>query len=148
MVGVTFALLAVLIVLFNNTQFGRQVRALASNREAARMQGVRVDKMSLLTFGVASVLSGIGGMLIAPNKSLTTELGFAPMLTAFAAAVLGGFDSLVGVAAAALMLGLAQEFGSGYISPDFTAAYPMIVMLAVIALRPQGLFRGTSGRRL
>ena len=55
---------------------------------------------------------------------------------------------VVGVAAAALLLGLAQEFGSGYIDPAYTSAYPMIVMLAVIALRPSGLFKGSSGRRL
>ncbi len=147
-VVVTAVLLVALVLLFNRTQFGRQVRALASNREAARMQGVRVDRMSLLTFGVAAMLSGVGGMLIAPNRALTTELGFGPMLTAFAAAVLGGFDSLVGVAAAAMLLGLSQEFGSGYISPAYTSAYPMVVMLAVIALRPAGLFKGSSGRRL
>lgn len=148
MVVVTVVLLVALVLMFSRTQFGRQVRALASNREAARMQGVRVDRMSMLTFGVAAVLSGVGGMLIAPGRNLTTDLGFGPMLTAFAAAVLGGFDSLIGVAVASLILGLAQELGTGYISPRYTAAYPMIVMLAVIALRPRGLFKGTSGRRL
>jgi branched-chain amino acid transport system permease protein len=148
MVAVTAVFLALLVWLFNRTSFGRQVRALAVDREAAQLQGIRVNRMSMLAFGLSAALSALGGVLIAPRGALTLTLGFTPMLNAFAAAILGGFGSLTGVAAAAMLLGLAEQLGGAYIDPGFKEVYPFVLMLLVIALRPQGLFAPAYGRRL
>src|SRR5699024_8973776 len=83
-----------MIVLFHFTPFGRQVRALASDRMAAELQGVRTRRMSMLSFGIAGALAGLAGLLIAPGSAVTPELGFNPMLFAFAAAILGGFGRI------------------------------------------------------
>jgi branched-chain amino acid transport system permease protein len=145
---VTAICVALMMLLFSRTQFGRQVRALASDRVTAQLQGIRTTWMSMLTFGMSASLSAIAGILIAPTRSVTTQLGFSVMLYAFAAAILGGMGSLTGVVVAAVGLGLVQQLGSGYINADYASIYPFVLMLAVIAIRPQGLFGSDSRARL
>lgn len=145
---VTAVCVAVVGWVFVRTQFGRQVRALASDRMAAQLQGIRVNRMSMLTFGVSASLSALAGVLIAPTRSVTIDLGFGPMLYAFAAAILGGMGSIGGVVIGALAIGLVQQLGGGYLSHEYADIYPFVLMLAIIAIRPKGLFGSRAGARL
>ncbi len=147
-IGVTAVCVVGMSLLFSHTQFGRQVRALASDRMAAQLQGIRVSRMSMLTFGLSGALSALAGVLIAPTRAVTIDFGFSPMLYAFAAAILGGMGSIGGVVVGAVAIGLVQQLGGGYLSPDYAEIYPFVLMLAVIALRPQGLFGSEAGARL
>jgi len=147
-IGVTAVCVAAVWLLFHRTQFGRQVRALAADRITAQMQGIRVARMSMLTFGLAGGLSALAGVLIAPTRAVSIDLGFGPMLYAFAASILGGMGSIGGVVVGALAIGLVQQLGGGYISPDYAEVYPFVLMLLVIALRPQGVFGSEAGARL
>jgi branched-chain amino acid transport system permease protein len=135
-------------LLFNKTQFGRQVRALAADRNTARLQGISVNRLSLIAFALASAMAGFAGALLGPVTTLSPDLGFTPMLFAFGAAIIGGFGSLTGVAVGSLILGLLQQYGGGYISSSNSDAFPFLAILVVIALRPEGLFRGASRVRL
>ena len=147
-IGVTAVCVAAVWLLFHRTQFGRQVRALAADRMAAQMQGIRVARMSMLTFGLAGGLSALAGVLIAPTRAVSIDLGFGPMLYAFAASILGGMGSIGGLVVGALAIGLVQQLGGGYLSPDYAEVYPFVLMLLVIALRPQGVFGSEAGARL
>jgi branched-chain amino acid transport system permease protein len=147
-IGVTAVCVVAMALLFSRTAFGRQVRALATDRMAAQLQGVRVARMSMLTFGLSAGLSALAGVLIAPTRAVTIDFGFSPMLYAFAAAILGGMGSIGGVVIGAVAIGLVQQLGGGYLSPDYAEIYPFVLMLAVIALRPQGLFGNEAGARL
>lgn len=147
-VAVTAVCVAAVGWLFTRTQFGRQVRALASDRMAAQLQGIRVNRMSMLTFGVSASLSALAGVLIAPTRSVTVDLGFGPMLYAFAAAILGGMGSIRGVVVGALAIGLVQQLGGGYVSHEYAEIYPFLLMLGMIAVRPTGLFGSHAGARL
>jgi branched-chain amino acid transport system permease protein len=147
-VGVTAACIVAMILVFALTQFGRQLRALAVDRVTAQLQGIRVVRMSMLAFGLSAALSGLAGVLIGPTRQITITLGFGPMLYAFAAAILGSMGRLGGVAIGALALGLVQQLGAGYLSPDYAEIYPFVLMLAVIAVRPQGLLGSETGARL
>lgn len=147
-VGATAACVVALILAFSVTQFGRQLRALAADRVTAQMQGIRVVRMSMLTFGLSAALSGLAGVLIGPTRQITIDLGFGPMLYAFAAAILGSMGRLGGVVVGALAIGLVQQLGAGYMSPEYADIYPFVLMLAVIAVRPQGLFGSETGARL
>lgn len=147
-VAVAGATVAVMILVFSRTAFGRQVRALAVDREAAVLQGIRVSRLSMLTFGLSAALSGMAGLLIAPTQSVTPDLGFSPMLFAFAAAILGGFGRLGGVVVGALAIGLVHQFGGEYLGDQFRDLYPFVLMLGMIALRPQGLFGDEVGQRV
>ncbi len=148
LVAVAAAAIAAVIAVFTRTAVGRRVRALATDRMAARLQGVRVARTSMVAFGASAALSGLAGLLLAPRVALTLNLGFAPMLTAFFAAILGGFGRLGGVVAGALVLAMAEHLGAGYLSPAYAEVYPFLLMLAVIAVRPGGLFGSELRARL
>jgi branched-chain amino acid transport system permease protein len=147
-IAVTIVLVAALGYLFNHTQFGRQVRALAADRNTARLQGIAVNRLSIITFALSSAMAGIAGALLAPFTALTPDLGFTPMLFAFGAAIIGGFGRLTGVVAGSLILGLLEQLGGGYLNGNVREAYPFVAILVVIALRPEGLFGGESRVRL
>jgi len=146
---VTVLVVVVMVWLFNKTQFGRQVRAVADDTETARLQGVAVNRMSMMAFGLATALAGLAGVLIGPSQAVDLNLGFGVMLGGFAAAVLGGFGSLGGVVIGGFMIGIAEQLVGGYCARDYKSAYPFVLMILVIAFRPQGLFsRGGAHERL
>lgn len=146
-VAVGLAAVAGLIYVFHRTQSGRQVRTLAADREVAQLLGIRVRGLSMMAFGVSAALSALAGVLIAPQAPVTITFGFSVMLGSFAAAVLGGFGSFGGVVGAAMLLGIANQTLGGYVFRDYKDAYPFILMVLVIAIRPTGLFsRGTDAR--
>lgn len=134
--------------LLQRTSFGRQVRALATDRDTAKLQGIRVDLLSLVAFALAAALAALAGVLVAPTQQLTPTFGFGPMLFAFAAAILGGFGRVTGVAVAAIMLGVLQQWATGYIDPGWREIYPFILMLAILAIKPKGLFAEEVGQRV
>jgi branched-chain amino acid transport system permease protein len=137
-----------LYYLFHGTSFGRQVRALAADRETAQLQGIRVRRMSLIAFGLSAALAALAGILIAPLTSVDLSLGFNIMLIAFAAAIVGGFGNLTGVIVGSLIIGLVQQLVGGYVFQTFSAALPFVVMLVIIVLRPTGLFSEEARGRL
>jgi branched-chain amino acid transport system permease protein len=144
---VTLVVVVVMIWLFNYTQFGRQVRAVADDTETARLQGVAVNRMSMVAFGLATALAGLAGVLIGPTQAVDLNLGFGVMLGGFSAAILGGFGSLGGVVVGGFMIGLTEQLLGGYCARDYKSAYPFVLMILVIAFRPEGLFsRGAHGR--
>jgi len=151
---VTAIVVVALMLLFSRTSFGRQVRAIAADRETARMYGVRASRLSMVSFGIASVLAGLAGLLIGPLQGFNITVGFTYMLLGFAAVTLGGFTSIPGIVAGGLMIGLTDHlFGEqmlpmvvGHWTQRFTSGLPYLLMIVVIAVRPQGLFGRIGGR--
>jgi branched-chain amino acid transport system permease protein len=158
---VTAIVVLAVMALFARTSFGRQVRAIAADRETARLYGVKASRMSMLSFGISAFLAGLAGIMIGPLGSFDLTLGFTYMLLGFAAAVLGGFGSLGGTVLGAVMIGLSEELFGGQMLPllvetlggdpadalHYRSIFPFVLMLIVIAIRPQGLF-GRAGKRL
>lgn len=147
-VAVTAIVAVLMIWLFNRTQFGRQVRAVATDTMTARLCGIPVRRLSMLAWGLSALLAGIAGILIGPLGSVDLTLGFGAMLGGFAAAILGGFGRLSGVLAGGLLIGLAEQLVGGYWGQEFKAAYPFVLMIVVIAIRPEGLFTPEAHERL
>jgi branched-chain amino acid transport system permease protein len=145
---VTAIVVITTILLFQFTQFGRQLRATANDRDTAKLCGVPVNWLSMLAFGLSAALAGLAGVLLAPLGSVDLTLGFNFMILGFAAAVLGGFGSIGGVVVGGLAIGLVQHLFGGYVLRDFNAIFPFVLMILVIALRPQGLFARGAIRRL
>jgi len=158
---VTAVVVLLIMALFSKTSFGRQVRAIAADRETARLYGVKASRMSMLSFGISAMLAGLAGIMIGPLGSFDLSLGFSYMLLGFAAAVLGGFGSIGGTVLGAIMIGLTEELFGGQMLPllvktlggdpadalRYRSVFPYVLMLIVIAIRPQGLF-GRAGKRL
>jgi branched-chain amino acid transport system permease protein len=148
-VVVTLLTTAALIVLFERTAFGRQVRAVASDRETAQLYGVPVNRLSIIAFGLAGSLAGLAGVLIAPVGSIDPGFGFLVMLGGFYAAILGGFGSLGGVVVGGFAIGFVQYVIGSYWWRDYQSILPFALILGVLALNPQGLFgRGPAHGRL
>jgi branched-chain amino acid transport system permease protein len=145
-IAVTIAIGAVLYVMFMRSSFGRQVRALAADREAAILQGIRVKRLSPLIFGLSAALAGLAGILVAPVLAVSSGLGFGLLLSSFAAVILGG-ERLGGVAFAAVFVAVAQALATAYVNPNYGDAYPFLILVVVLAVRPQGLVRMVSGVR-
>jgi len=134
-------------LLFQKTALGRQVRALAVDRETALLMGIKVRRLSPLTFGLSASLAGLAGVLVAPILSVSPGLGFGLLLNSFAAVILGGSERLAGVAFAAMFVAVVQSLAAGYISPEWVDAYPFLILILVLAVRPQGLVRSVTGVR-
>lgn len=139
-IAVAAVLVGAIAVLFQRTGVGRQVRAVAADRDMARLLGVRAGALSMGAFGVSAALAGVCGALIAPLSTTELTLGFAVMLNAFAAMIIGGFGSVAGVAIAAFLIGMLERVVGGYVLTDYSSALPFVFMIAAIAIRPEGLF--------
>lgn len=140
------AVMAGVGVMLNFSNFGRQLRALAADPLAARLCGVDVRKMSIGAWALSAGLAACAGVLLAPLTVLDLGFGFSVMLTAFAAAVLGGFGTLRGACLGALLVGFLQQFVGGYVFKDYASIMPFVAMVAILAVRPTGLVRTTAGR--
>lgn len=147
-IGACMATVAVMWWVFDHTQLGRQVRTLAADIGMAKLLGIRVRGLSSFAFGMSALLAGLAGLLLGPLAPLTTDFGFSIMLGSFAAATLGGFGNLGGAVVAGLLLGVVSQVLGGYVFTDISSTYPFIIMIAVIAIRPRGLFAGESNVRL
>ena len=140
-------IMAVLFVFLNYTKLGLAMRATAQNPTAARMVGIRVGRMLTLGWALSAAVGGVAGILLAPILALQPSMMFGVLIFAFAAAVLGGLDSLPGAIVGGLTLGVVQNLAGTYISPhtgsiDITMAFVVIVL--VLLVRPTGLL----GRRV
>jgi branched-chain amino acid transport system permease protein len=147
-VVVTLLVVAAVLWVFQRTAVGRQLRAVAADRETARLYGVRVNRLSMAAFGTSAALAGLAGVLIGPLGSVDQNLGFAVMLGGFAAAILGGFGNLIGVVVGGLLLGIVEQVVGGYWVRTYKSALPFVLMILVIAVRPQGLLTRGAGERL
>ena len=144
--GVTAAIVIALQVFFNYTLLGKAILATSYNRLAARLMGINVNFVLLLSFGLSALLGAMAGILIAPITATNFEVGIMLGLKGFAAAILGGLGSGLGAIVGGLLLGLIESLGAGYISSDYKDAMAFMVILGVLFFMPSGLFgkRGTE----
>jgi branched-chain amino acid transport system permease protein len=133
-------LMAGLQLLVNRTKLGKQMRAVAADREAAEMLGINVNFVITATFFLGSALAGVagimGGLLF---NQVTNTIGFIAGLKAFTAAVVGGIGSIPGAMLGGLLIGLAESFVTGYISSTYTHLLVFALLIVVMLLRPSGL---------
>jgi len=125
----------------NRTRLGKQMRAVAADREAAEMMGINVNFTISATFFLGSALAGIagvmGGLLF---NQVTATIGFIVGLKAFTASVVGGIGSLPGAMLGGLLIGVAESFITGYISSTYTNLLVFALLIIVLLVRPSGLF--------
>jgi len=147
-VVVAAVVVATLGWMFARTQLGRSLRAMATDHAMARLSGIRVRGISMFAWGFSGALAAIAGVLVAPLAPVELGFGFSIMFGAFAAAILGGFESLGGVVVAGLLLGVVEQTFGAYVFREYAELYPFLLMVAVIAVRPQGLFARRAHARL
>jgi branched-chain amino acid transport system permease protein len=142
------AVMALLTLLFRFTDLGLKMRAAAFNQEVARLLGVRVGRLLTLGWALAAVVGSLSGLLIAGGSLVSPSYMDAVVVYGFVAAVLGGLDSPVGAVVGGLSLGIALSFVSGYIGSQLVALAALAILMAVLFLRPDGLFAPARQRRV
>jgi branched-chain amino acid transport system permease protein len=134
------ALMIGLRLLVDRTKLGRQMRAVAIDREAAEMLGINVDFTISATFFIGSVLAGVAGVMAGlVFNQIYTLMGFVAGLKAFTAAVVGGIGSIAGAVLGGFVIGVAESMITGYISSTYTNLLVFGILIVVMLLRPSGL---------
>ena len=134
-------LLTLLLHLFmNRTRVGQSIRATAQNVRAATVLGIDTRRVYAITFGIGAAMAGAAGSLIAMVYSFTPVTGDSLTMKAFVIVVLGGLGSMHGAIIAGIVLGIAENIVSGLIAPGYRDAVSFILLLAILLVRPRGLF--------
>jgi branched-chain amino acid transport system permease protein len=140
-VVVTLALMAGLAYFVTRTRMGRAMRAVSMDLDAAQMMGVNVNQVIMMTFMIGGMLAGAAGVLVGiVFFSIRHTMGFLAGLKGFTAAVVGGIGSIPGAAVGGIVLGLVESFASVYISVTFKDAIAFLLLVAILLIRPTGLF--------
>ena len=136
-----------LVALFRATRLGRAMRAVAQNQNAARLMGISVEGVYGSAWVLAAVVGAVGGVLIAPVTFLSTRMGLIA-INGFTAAVLGGFGSMPGAVAGGMLLGLIENLAPLYLPTGIRYSVPFLIMIAILLVRPRGLFGSVERRKV
>lgn len=141
------AVMGLFALFFRLTTIGKAMQATADNPRAARLVGIRVERIHLLAFAVGAAIAGAGATLMAPLTLLYPDIGFMLFIKGFAAAVLGGLTSLPGALVGGLAIGVVEALAAGYIHSSFLEVSAFVAIMATLVLRPRGLMGGPPPRR-
>ncbi|HBJ76008.1 MAG TPA: branched-chain amino acid ABC transporter permease [Syntrophaceae bacterium] len=138
-----FVLTAVIMVLlflfFRYSKLGIAMRATQQNENAAKIMGIKVERVFSITWGMSSLIGALAAMFFAARSVLDPNFMMEPFMRAFAAAVLGGLTSIPGVVIGGLILGIIENF-FGYMWPEWKPIVAFVVIILIITVRPSGLF--------
>lgn len=146
-VSVAVVLLA-LLALFRFTDLGLTMRAAAFSQEVARLLGVKVGRLLTLGWALAAVVGSVSGLLVAGGGLIFPAYMEGIIVFGFVAAVLGGLDSPVGAVVGGLLLGVLLSVVSGYVDPTLVTLSALALLIAVLLIRPAGLFSSSVARRV
>ena len=140
----SLTLMGAMEVFLRRSRWGRAVRAVSHDADAAALAGIPVRRVILLSFVASGVLAGVAGIMVSQiTGTIDPQFGFNLIILGFVAAVFGGMGSIAGAMVGGIALGVAEKLAGGFISTAFGDAMAFAVLMVVLAVRPQGLF----GRR-
>ena len=137
---ITLILMFILFLFFRYTKVGIAMKATQQNATAARINGIRTNRILSITWALSSLIGAVAGILLAPIATLDPNLMLEPLLKGFASAVLGGMTTLVGAALGGYMLGIIENLFGGYVSLEFKSIVAFGIIVLVLCFRPSGLF--------
>jgi branched-chain amino acid transport system permease protein len=138
--AIAFAIALALIALLRATLLGKGVRALMQSPTGARLVGIDTERLHPLMFGAGLGLSGVAGCLLSTAYTITPSMGEPYTVTALIVITLGGFGSMGGALAGGLALGVIEAVGMHFTSPSLKSVLSYAVLIAVLLVRPNGLF--------
>lgn len=136
---VVFLLMGILFLFFRFTKLGLAMKATQQNSTAARLMGIRTNRILMVTWGISSIVGCTAGLLIAP-VAMQPFMMWDPLLKGFAAAVMGGMTSLPGAVIGAYILGIIENLFGGYVSIEFKSVVAFLIIVTVLCIKPSGLF--------
>jgi branched-chain amino acid transport system permease protein len=138
--AVTLVVLALVFAFFRFTPLGLAMRAAAQNPVSSRLVGVRVGWMLALGWGLAAAIGAIAGMMVAPVVYLEPNMFGGILLYAFAAALLGGIDNPWGAVVGGFLVGVIENVVGVYLGTELKLSVALVIIIAVLVLKPSGLF--------
>lgn len=145
--GATVVIILGLWYLIARTKLGRALRACSENPTAASLVGISVPQMTLLSFGLATAIAAIAGIVVGPTTTFQFDTGRLLTISGFIAVVIGGLSSFPGAIAGGLLLGVATQLATAYVSSLFSSAIAVVILLLVLVWRPNGLIQSRVTRR-
>jgi branched-chain amino acid transport system permease protein len=145
--GTMAVIVLVLWYVLQTTRLGKALRACAENPSAAALMGINVRRMTIVSYAVAAGIGGVAGMVVGPIVSLQFNSGGIFTTDGFIAVTVGGISSFFGSIVGGLGLGLAEQLFAGYWSSLFATTFALVLLLAMLILRPSGLVAGKMRRR-
>jgi branched-chain amino acid transport system permease protein len=137
--GITSVITAALYWFLLKTDTGQAIRATAQDREAARLMGINVKRMSILAFGLGTALAATAGALISPTYYIFPQVGSIFTLKAFVITVLGGMGSVIGATLGGVLIGVAESVGGVYFGGGWKEVVVFVLFLLVLLFKPSGL---------
>lgn len=131
---------ALLMLVVNRTDLGRAIRAVAKEKHGARLMGIDVDHVYAMSFGIGLACLGAGACLLLPAYYVNPQVGSGFVLVAFTIVVLGGMGSFAGALVGGLLIGVVESLGGLLLGESLGQIGIFIIFIAVLLLRPQGLF--------
>lgn len=138
--AVALVTLAAVFAILHLTSVGRRMRAVADNRDLARVSGINTERVMMALWLLTGAVCGIAGIILGLKTVVAPELGWELLLPCFAAAILGGIGNPLGAVIAGVVLGVAQELSTPLVGFTYKLALAFFVMLLILLVRPQGLF--------
>ncbi len=145
--GVALATLLGLAWFLRRTLTGRVIVAVTTDKEAATAMGIDAARVTLLTFTFGAALAALGGALASPTTSLVPGVGASTIVLSFAVVATAGLGQIEGAALTSLLIGLGRSVAV-YFEPELEVVVPYLIMVAVLLVRPQGLFGVVETRRV
>jgi branched-chain amino acid transport system permease protein len=133
---------------FQTSRDGKALLAVVQNKDAARLMGIRVERVIVISFALSGFLAGVAGILIAPLFTISSTMGTLFGIKAFAVAILGGIGSAAGVVAAGLIYGVAEAVITALLGSTYTQIATFALVILALALRPNGLFGRSELRKV
>ncbi len=137
-----------LAALFRYTPVGLRMRAAAFEPAVARLLGIRVGRVLTLGWALAGLIGALAGVLISPSTFLYPNSMDSIFVLGFTAAVLGGLDSPIGAVVGGVALGIVLNYVGGYLGSDLVTIFALLLLVAVLMVRPAGLFSTATTRRV
>ena len=145
---VGLALMALVQVFYHRSPYGRQLKAVAWNAEAAGLMGIHIERAVMAAYALSAVLAGVAGVLLAPLLNVAPTMGTIIGLKAFAVAIIGGLGSAPGIVIAGLGYGVLVAFVAGYVSTGAREIVGFALVIVVLVARPWGLLGEPPARRV
>jgi branched-chain amino acid transport system permease protein len=139
-IGVALAVLLLVALLLLRTRTGTAMRAVADNKDLSEASGIDVEQIIMRTWMLGAALAALGGILQGIAQSVTWNMGFTLLLLMFAAVVVGGLGTAFGVMAGGLVIGVVSEVSTYWFSTEFKLVFALGALIAVLLVRPQGIF--------
>jgi len=142
--GTAAVMVVLLWAFYRFTLLGRAMRASACCKEGARLVGININRMTILSFAIGAAVGAVSGIVVAPITFAQYDMGVMLGVKGFCAAIIGGMGNFTGGIIAGILLGLLESMGAGFVSSAYKDAIAFVILLLILFARPQGVFGGSK----